>query len=174
MVGEVVVELLGDAVELGQAGPGDGGEVVVLVVQADVVGEDVEGPVVRVRLRDRRAVVRVRLGGRHGLVHVVLGDEVAGQRVQAAGQEGGQDEVEHGLHAHGLEDDSIEDDLHGEVDTGDPGEGHAVDAHGAHGVEQDLERAEEGLAEDGVEEDSLQRSRQIRIQAVNTKRLVVS
>lgn len=173
MAGELVVELAGDAAQLGQAGPGDGGEVVVLVVQADVVGEEVEGPVVRVRLRHRHLVVRVRLRRRHRLVHVVLGDEVARQRMQAARQERRQYEVQHSLRTEGLEDDGVEGELDGYVGGGDPGKGHAVDAHGSDGVEKDLEGAEEGLSEDRVEEDSLEGSRQVGIETVDTQGLVM-
>ena len=50
---EDVVELGRERLELPQAGPGDGGEVVVLLVEADVVAEDVE----------RAVAVHVRGGG---------------------------------------------------------------------------------------------------------------
>lgn len=130
VVGQVGVELAGDGVELVEAGPGDGGEVVVLVVEADVVGEEVEGPVVRVGLGHGEAVGRVGLGRGHGRVDVVLGDEVARQRVQAAGEERRQDEVEQGFAAQGAQDDGVEGHLRGYVEGRDPGERHAVDDHG--------------------------------------------
>lgn len=130
VVGEVGVELAGDVVERVEAGPGDGGEVVVLVVQADVVREEVEGAVVRVRLGDGDAVGRVGLRGRHRRVHVVLGDEVPRERVQAARQEGGEDEVQHGPRAQRGEHDGVEGELHADVDGRHPREGHAVHGHG--------------------------------------------
>ena len=40
-----------------------------------------------------------------------------------------------------------------DVEEVDGGEGGAVDEHGAQGVEEDLEGAEEGLAEEGVQEE---------------------
>lgn len=173
VAGELVVELAGDLVEPGQAGPGDGGEVVVLVVEADVVGEQVEGAVVRVRLGHGQAVGRVGLGRGHGGVDVVLGDEVAGERVQAAGEEGRQEEVQQGPASQRLEDCHVEGDLGGDVGGRDPGEGDAVDAHGPHGVEEDLEGAEEGLAEDGVEEEGLEGGGQVGVEAVDAEGLVV-
>jgi hypothetical protein len=97
--GEVFVELAGNVAQLVQPGPGDGGEVVVLVVQADVVSEEVEGSVVGEGLRDLELVVDVLLLGGDGLVDVMLGDEVAGQGVQGAGEEGGEEEVEDGVGA---------------------------------------------------------------------------
>ena len=42
------VEFTGDAVQRVQACPGDGREIVMFVVQADVVGEDIQGAVVGV------------------------------------------------------------------------------------------------------------------------------
>lgn len=173
VLGQVVVELAGDLVELGQAGPGHGGEVVVLVVQADVVGEEVADAVVAVRLGDGHLVARVPLRRRHRRVDVVLRDEVARQRVQRAGEERRQQEVQQRLSAQRLQDDQVEDHLHGHVGRRDPGEGHAVDGHGPDGVEEDLEGAEEGLAEDGVEKDGLEGGRQVRVESVDAKRLVV-
>lgn len=51
MAGEGFIEFASDAVQLVQSCPGDSGEVVVLVMQAHVVGEEVEGAVVRVGFR---------------------------------------------------------------------------------------------------------------------------
>lgn len=55
-----------------------------------------------------------------------------------------------------------------------PGEGDAVDGHGAQGVEEDLERAEEGFSEDGVEEEGFKCGGEIGVEAVYAERLVVS
>lgn len=107
MTRQRLVELARDAVQLGQLRPRDGGEIVVLVVQADVVGEDVEGSVVGVCLWRRQGVERVRRGGCRFLrlfglevgeglgaagfrvrEEVVLRDEVACAGVQGAGEEG--------------------------------------------------------------------------------------
>lgn len=173
VVGEVGVELAGDVVELVEAGPGDGGEVVVLVVQADVVRQEVEGPVVRVGLGHGDAVGRVGLRRRHRRIHVVLGDEVAGERVQAAGQERREHEVQQRLRAQRAQHHGVEGELGGDVEGRDPGEGHAVHGHGPQGVEEDLEGAEEGLAEDGVEEDGLEGGGQVGVEPVDAQRLVV-
>lgn len=171
--GQGVVEVGGDAVDLVQAGPGDGGEVVVLVVQADVVGEPVEGAVVGEGFGDWDVVVRVLLLGGDGLVHVVLGDEVAGEGVQAPGEEGREEQVEDGLGGGEVGEGGVEGELDGDVEEVDRGEGDAVDGHGAEGVEEDLEGAEEGLAEDGVEDESLEGGGQVRVQAVDAEALVV-
>lgn len=168
------IELVGDLAQLGQARPGHGGEVVVLVVVADVVGEDVERAVVAVGLGDGHAVVRVRGLGRDGLVDVVLGDEVAGGGVQAAGEEGGEQQVEQGLPgAGGLDEEGVEGELHDEVDEVHPGEGHLEDAHGTDGVEEDLEGAEEGFAEDGVEDDGFERGGEVGVEPVDAEGFVV-
>ncbi len=122
------------------------------LLQADVVRQEVQGPVVRVGLGDRDPIRGIGLRGRHGRIHVVLGDEVAGERVQAPGQEGGEHEVEHGLHAERAEDHGVEGELRRDVQGRYPGEGDAVHGHGAESVEEDLKGAEEGFAKDGVEE----------------------
>lgn len=173
VVREIGVELAGDIVELVEAGPGDGGEVVVLVVQADVVRQEVEGPVVGVRLGDGDAVGGIGLGGRDGRIDVVLGDEVAGERVQAACEEGGQQEVQHGPAAERADNHGVEEDLHSDVEGRHPGEGDAVHGHGPQGVEEDLEGAEEGLAQDGVEEYGLEGGGQVRVEPVDAQGLVV-
>lgn len=173
MLGQVLVELARDGVELGEPGPGHGGEVVVLVVEADVVGEEVQGPVVREGLGHGDLVRRLPLRRRHRLVHVVLGDEVARRRVQAPRQEGRQEQVEQGLLAQERDEHVVEAELHGDVGRRHPRERHRVDAHGAQGVEEDLEGAEEGLAQDGVQDHGLERRRQVRVQPVHAQRLVV-
>lgn len=85
MLREIAVELVGDGVELPQSRPWNSGQIVVLVVETDVVGQDVQ-----------RAVVGVRLGSRllasyeqfstSSVKYVVLGNEVAGTRVEGAGE----------------------------------------------------------------------------------------
>jgi hypothetical protein len=133
---------------------------VVLVVQADVVGEPVERAVVGEGLGDGDLVLRVLLLRGDGLVDVVLGDEVAGERVQAAGEEGGEEQVEQGAARAGeVKEGGVEADLGGDVEGVDLGDRDAVDGHGPDGVEEDLEGAEEGLAEDGVEEEGLEGGR---------------
>lgn len=54
------------------------------------------------------------------------------------------------------------------------GQVHAVHRHGADGIKEDLESAEECLAEDGVEHNSLQSGGQISVKAIHTEGLVVS
>ncbi len=56
----------------------------------------------------------------------------------------------------------------------DGGEGDLVDEHGAHGVEEDLEGTEEGLAEEGVEENSFEAGGEVGIEAIDAERFVVS
>ena len=85
MLRKIIVELVSDVAKLMQPGPGHGGEIVVLVVEADVVCEDVGRAVVRECLGDGEGVVRIALFGGDGFVDVVLGDEVGGERVEGAG-----------------------------------------------------------------------------------------
>lgn len=93
-----------------QLRPGDGREVVVLVVQTDVVGEDVQRAIVGVGFRGRQRVERVRLlllvlllvlDGLGTVLHVgeeiVLGNKVPGAGVQRAGEEGACNKVEERL-----------------------------------------------------------------------------
>ena len=96
MLWQVFVEIVRDAVQGVQARPGDGREVVVLVVQANVVGEEIQRSVVRVCFRERNLV-----GGIHSvfvglLENVMFGDEVAGAGVERAGEEAAHDQVSQG------------------------------------------------------------------------------
>ena len=177
MVRQIGIELVGDLPQLGQARPGDGGEVVVLVVQADVVGEEVERAVVAERLGDGQVVGRVAGLRGHLLVDVVLGDEVAGGRVQGSGEEGREEQVEDRVEREepgqlGGQD-VVEAELDGHVERVDARQGDLVDHHGPQGVEEDLEGAEEGLAQDGVEEDGLEGGRQVGVEAIDAEGLVV-
>lgn len=171
---QLVVELVCDAVQSGQARPRDGGEVVVLVVQTDIIREEVEGAVVRVRLGERYLVRRV--GGVlvRLLEDVVLGDEVAGAGVQRPREEAAQDQVTQRPPSNILYERVVEGELRHDVECVDLGERQAVDEHGAQGVEEDLEGGEEGLAGDRVEEQGLECRGQIRVEAVDAQRLVVS
>lgn len=103
----------------------------------------------------------------------MLGDEVAGARMQGAGEEGAEEEIGEGAGAGVAEEQEVEGELGGDVDGVDGGRGQAVDEHGPQGVEEDLEGAEEGFAEDGVEEDCFERGRQVRVDAVDAERFVV-
>ena len=69
---------------------------------------------------------------------------------------------------------SVERDLYEDVESVDTCQGDSVDGHGADGVEEDLEGAEECLAENGVEHESLEGGGQVSIKPINAKRLVVS
>lgn len=153
MAGKRLVKLLCNVIHSVKSSPWNGREIVVLVVQPDIVGQDVEGAVVGKGLWNGDLVVGVPLSRGDGLVDVVLGDEVAGQRVQAAGKEGGEQQVEESVDRSEAEEEDVKGDLGDDVEEVDPGHGDAVDGHGADGVEEDLECAEEGLAEDGVEDE---------------------
>jgi len=74
MMGQMIVELGRQTLDLGQLGPRHAGEVMVLVVVADVHSEDVHRAVIRIRLRIR-------------LEFIMLGDEMTSGRVQTHTQE---------------------------------------------------------------------------------------
>lgn len=110
VAGQRLVELARDGVQLVQSGPGDCGKIVVLVVQAHVVGEDIQWAVVGVCLRRGEGVqwmwsgcfgsgfgLQLREGFGPAVLHVreevVLGDEVAGAGVQGSGEEGAGEQV---------------------------------------------------------------------------------
>lgn len=164
---------MGNVAHLVEARPRNGGEVMMLVVQPDVVGEDVAWSVVREGLGHGHLVVRVPLLRGHGLVYVVLRDEVTGERVQGASEERGEDEVEERIDATRSVDNIVEGRLNSDVQEVDASERHAVDEHRAEGVEEDLECAEEGLPEDGVKEHGFKSGREVGIQAIDAKGLVV-
>jgi hypothetical protein len=173
---QILVKLLCHLPHGGQTSPWDGGKVVVLVVQTDVVGEPVQWAVVGEGLRDGDVVLGVALLGSDALVDVVLGDEVACERVQATGEEAGQEEIENWLDRRAREEveGQVEGKLHNDVEVVDPGVLNSVDGHGANGVEEDLEGAEESLAKDRVEKHGLKRGGKIGIEAIDAERLVVS
>jgi len=126
--GQVVVELRGHGLEGGESGPGDLGEVVVLVVVPDVEAEDVHEPVVGVRL----------VAWDEG---IVLSEEVAGAGVQTARQEGRHEEVDEGSEAEEVVNHGVEGELHGEVDKVPEAELLGTHNDGAEGVEENLGRA---------------------------------
>ena len=53
MEGENIIEFGGNLPELGEVGPGDVGEIVVLIVVSNVEAENVQGSVIRVSLISR-------------------------------------------------------------------------------------------------------------------------
>jgi hypothetical protein len=171
---QIVVELVRDLVQFGEARPRHSREVVVLVVQSNVVREEVEHAVVRVCLRDRdlvRCVQSVLVGL---LEYVVLCDEVSGTRVQRACQEAAQDHVSDRLSTNEPYERVIEDELGDDVEQVNLGQRELVDEHGAEGVEEDLEGAEEGFSADGVEEQGFEGSGEVGVEAVDAERFVVS
>lgn len=145
---QITIELIRDLVKLPQPGPRDRREVVVLVVQTDVIGEEVERSVVRVGLGKWDLVGGVRRVLFWLLENVVFGDEVACDRVQGAGEEGAQDEVAERLAADVLHEEVVDGKLHEDVEGVDAGERQVVDHHWAECVEEDLEGREEGFAGD--------------------------
>lgn len=113
---ERLIELFRDAVKLMKPRPRDGREIVVLVVQADIVCQDVQGPIVGVCLWWRKGVQRVWLllllagsavrphfpllfnafctAALHPGEEVVLGDKVTSTGVERAGEEGAEEQIE--------------------------------------------------------------------------------
>ena len=74
--------------------------------------------------------------------------EVTGAGVERTGEKGGEDKVDEGAGAEGLQEEVVKCALGEDVEEVEGGEGQLVDADGAEGVEEDLEGAEEGFAED--------------------------
>ena len=93
MLRQVFVEVVRDTIQRVEARPGDRREVVVLVVQTDVVGEEVERSVVRVGLGKWDLVGGVRRVLFWLLENVVFGDEVARARMERSGEEAAHDQV---------------------------------------------------------------------------------
>ena len=143
VVGEVVVVLGGQALDLGQARVGDVGEVVVLVVVAHVEEDKVE-----------RAVVGVR--GLPPAEQVVLRDEVAGQRVQPQPQQGPGHQVHQRLQAEGGEDDVVEGELADEVDQLPARDGLGALVEGTESVDERVDGQPDHLGQRVPEEVGLQ------------------
>lgn len=169
------VELVGNLAQLGQACPGHSGEVVVLIVVANIVGHEVKWTIVTVGLRNWYLVFRVGCFGGHRLVNVVLRDEVTRGRMEGSSQKGREQEVQEGIPGFESGDKNVvEDKLNDKVEKVDPSEGHLEYAHWTDGIEEDLKGTEECLAQDGVEDNSLDGSGKVGVKAVNAKRFVVS
>jgi hypothetical protein len=174
--GQVLVEFLCNLVDLPESGPRNSREIVVLVVQTNVVGQVVEGSVVRESLGNQNTLFRVArllVLKRRTVENVVFGDEVASHGVQRSGQETAQNEVSNSLAAPRLDKDVIEQQLNNNVECVDLGHGDLVDHHRSESVEQNLECAEEGLAGDGVEEKCFESGRQVGIKAIDAERFVM-
>lgn len=146
VAGEVDVELSRQGVQRGKTGPGDGGEVVVFVVQADVIREQVKPAVVREGFRDRDE--RRGITGLDGgwVKDVVLGDEMSGAGVQRAREEGTRDEIGERVVAGVFDEENVEDELRGDVEEVESRERELIYHHWAERVKQDLKGAEEGFA----------------------------
>lgn len=170
---EFVVEFVRNAVQSRQSRPRDGGEVVVLVVQANVVGEEIEWSIVRVRLREGDLVGRIGVVFVWLFEDVMLGDEMAGTGVQRACEKTAHDKIPQRPSSREAYEGVIEGELGDDVEQVDLGEGQAVDEHGSEGVEEDLEGAEEGLARDRVKEEGLEGGGEIGVEAVDAERLVM-
>lgn len=110
---------------------------------------------------------------RHSLVDVVFGDEVGGQGVEAAGEEGGEQEVNQGCWRSPANEGDVKDDLDHDVEIVNPGEGHTVNGHRTDSIEKYLEGAKEGFAEYGIKDESLERGREVSVEAIDAERLVM-
>ena len=114
----------------------------VLVVVADVEGDEVEEAVVRVCLLA-------------GAEDVVLSNKVSGDRVQAHAEEGAHDGVDNGAETKHVVEPRVKGEDDGGGDKLPATRGLWVDGKRAEGVEEGLEDAPEDLAGEGVEEDGL-------------------
>jgi hypothetical protein len=154
-----------------------------LVMQAHIIRQRVQGPVIRECLRQRHLCHSLLLLRHHpvatarfpfrGAKGIMLSDEVGGARVQGASEEGAEDEVGEGAGAGMADEEGVEGELGDDVEGVDAGQRQAVDEHGPQGVEEDLEGAEEGFAEDGVQEEGFERGGEVGVEAVDAERFVV-
>jgi hypothetical protein len=179
MARQIAVEFIRNLVQLPQPGPRHGRKIMVLVVQAHVVREQVQHAVVRESLRRRRKLGFLALlvgflqRARVLCEDIVLGDEVACDGVQGAGEEGAQDEVAESFAADVLHEKVVDGELHEDVEGVDARQGQVVDHHGTQGVKEDLEGCEERFAGDGVEEPGFEGGGKVGVEAVYAERLVV-
>lgn len=174
-----VVEVSGNSPDLGQFGPSNVGEVMMLVVVADIPGDKIQRAIVGVGLRRYErsievAFLRVAVTRFVVLVqHIVFSDKVTGTWVQRASQKGGHDEVGKTVAAPSTQNGVVHGHLVNDVQQMDVGEADLGDEHGTQGIEQDLESSKEHLAQDVGKHDRLQRSRQVCVQVLIAHELVV-
>ena len=131
----------------------------VFVVVAYVVHEDVQGTVVTECLWNWDLGRRVLRCNRLPLKDVVFSDEMRGTWMQTPCQKRAQNQIpKRVVTPRQLYERVIEDQLDSDIEGVDFGERDLVDHHGAEGVEEDLEGAEEGFACDGIEEEGFEAS----------------
>lgn len=173
VLGEILVEVVRDPVESGQARPRDGWKVMMFVVKTNVVRQHVERPIVRVRFRQWDLVRRVRSVLVRLLKNVVLGDEMACAGMQRSSQEAAHDKVSQRSSTCVLYQGVVKCQLDGNVQEVNLGHRQTVYEHGSQGVEKDLESREKGFTSDGVEEEGLESGWQIGIKAIDAQGLVM-
>ena len=156
MARQLCIEFLCDLVHGRQPAPRYGREIMMLVMQANVIRQQIQGTVIRIRLRQRCASRAARRCQLRAIKDIVFGYKMARTRVQGAGEEGGEDEVCESVGAEVADHEIVEQALGKDVEEVELRERELVDEHGTEGVEEDLEGAEEGFAEDGVEEEGFQ------------------
>lgn len=178
-----------------QLRPGDSGEIMVFVMQTNVVGEDVEGPVVGVCFGgcQRRFIssVGVAIGSTIPLLFlllnrlratllnhgekVMLRDKMACAGVQRTSQERAQEQIEQRLQRATAETGKriVKRDLRSNVNEMDMRERRTVDKRRPDGVENQLKRAEECLPQERIEEERLDGRGQVRVETCHAEGFVV-
>ena len=148
-----IIKLLCNLIQLRKSCPWDSWEIMVFIMESDVVCEDIQGTVVRVRFWnggaldvfwDRRVV------DCGWVENVMFGDEVRRKWVERPGEERRHEEVDQCVEAHCLSDDRVESEFDDQIESVDAGEWVFVYHHGTQGVEEDLKGAEESFAEEGI------------------------
>ena len=94
---QIRIKLLGHLVQCGQATPWHGGEIMMLIMQADIIRQQIQRAIVTKRLGQRhspsRPILTLDARVRRDAEEIVLGNEVPRAGMQRAGEEGGEDEV---------------------------------------------------------------------------------
>jgi len=145
------------------------------IMQAHVIRQEIKRSIIRERLwdRDRRVPRSGGLSQGCAVEDVVFGDEVARAGMQGAREEGAEDQIYEGVGGGVCDEEVVEGQLGEDVEEVDVCEGELVDEHGAEGVEEDLEGAEEGFAEEGVEEEDFEGGGEVGVEAVDPEGFVV-
>lgn len=113
------------------------------IMQAHIIREIIENPVVGERLRNRRVCQGIFGGGGQGGEDIVLCDEMPRTWMQTAGQETREYKIPQRVERGIAHKDDIEEDLGKYIGEVDGCERHFVYEDGAEGVEEDLKGAEE-------------------------------
>ena len=133
----------------------------VFVVVSDIIGEDVQNPIVRICFRNGDISRHLSIWQGGFGKDIMLRNKVGSTWMQRSGQERTQEEIHQCFWPKVGDYEIVEHNLGGNIAIMDRPKGDFINHHGPDGIENQLEGAKKGLAKDRVEKDSLQSCREI-------------